>query len=149
MCGRYALTTPPSQIATLFELSGALPRDWRPRYNVAQSQDIPVVRVASGGEGGGGAQRVAEMMRWGLVARWSNGPGDGPAPINARSETAATNAAFREAMKRRRCLIPADGFYEWKKLDPAGKRKQPMFIRLRGGGAFAFAGLWEEWRPKG
>jgi putative SOS response-associated peptidase YedK len=147
MCGRYALTTPPAQVAALFELSGALPPDWRPRYNIAPGQDVPVVHAEADADTDSIA-RVLDPMRWGLVPHWAPDPAAGPAPINARSETAATRPAFREPFRHRRCLLPCDGFYEWKKLDPDGRRKQPMFIRLAGGGTFALAGLWDRWRPR-
>lgn len=142
MCGRYVLTTPPEQIASLFEIAGAMPRDWKPRYNIAPTQAVAVVRAGDGG-------RVLEMMRWGLVARWAKSLDTGPPLIMARSETAAQKPAFREAMKQApgggRCLIPCDGFYEWKVVGE--KAKQPMFIQLRGRRPFALAGLWERWTP--
>ena len=103
-----------------------------PRYNIAPSQRIVAVR-----ESGATCQ-----FEWGLVPRWSKDPSKGPRPINARAETLTQKPSFKSAFKSRRCLIPADGFYEWRKR---GGGKQPMFIRLRSEELFAFAGLWEEW----
>lgn len=143
MCGRYTLRrldiieiamglqTPP-----LFEEFTD-----RPRFNIAPSQQIPVVRLDKE------HHRTLGFVRWGLIPSWSK---ELPkfAPTNARAETAATSGMFRGAMERRRCLIPADGFYEWKKLDDSPKpRKQPMYITRKDGNVFAFAGLWERWKP--
>jgi putative SOS response-associated peptidase YedK len=129
---------PPEAMRRLFETAGAL-ANIPPRYNVAPTQDAPVVRLRADGE------RAIAMLRWGLVPAWSEGPDSGYRMINARAETVATKPAFRGAFRRRRCLVPADGFYEWRK---EGARKQPYRIRLRGGGPFAFAGLWERWSPE-
>lgn len=112
--------------------------DMAPRYNVAPTQEIGAVVV----EGG---QRLLKRLRWGLVPRWADSPAVGAHMINARVETVAQKPAFREAFAQRRCLIPADGFYEWRK-EPGGKGKTPMCIQLRDRAVFAFAGLWERWR---
>ena len=109
----------------------------RPRFNLAPSQPIPVVRLDRDGK------RVVAPVRWGLIPSWSKTLPK-VQPINARSETAATSGMFKQALNRRRCIIPADGFYEWKKLDP--KTKQPMFIHFPDDRLFGFAGLWERWR---
>jgi putative SOS response-associated peptidase YedK len=130
MCGRFTLSTPADRLAKFFRLD-SFP-ELLPRYNVAPSQPIPVVRLHPG--------RELALLRWGLVPSWAKDPKAGVA--NARSETVAEKPTFRGAFRERRCLVPADGFYEWK---PAGKHKQPFAIRMRDGEPFAFAGLWEEW----
>ena len=107
------------------------PRNLRPRYNVAPSQDVAVVRAADGG-------RNLSMLRWGLIPAWAKDPAIGYRLINARSETVAEKPSFRSAYRRRRCLIPADGFYEWQRL---GKIRQPWLFGLRDGAPFALAGL--------
>lgn len=135
MCGRYTLTDPGEQLIRHFQLTG-LPAEYRPRYNIAPTQ--PVLAVIGNG------QRRAGLLRWGLVPGWAKDPSIGSRLINARAETVAEKPAFRHALRRRRCLIPADGFYEWRQQ---GGRKQPMRIVRRDGGLFAFAGLWESWRP--
>jgi len=141
MCGRYALTTSVELLVELFGLAGYV--DLEARYNVAPTQDAPVVRVNR--ETG---ERNMEMLRWGLIPRWAKDAGVGARAINARSETVAEKPTFREAMRARRCLVPADAFYEWKKNGGRGSReKQPFCIRLRDGGPFALAGLWERWCP--
>lgn len=106
------------------------------RFNVAPTQDIPIVRQTEAG-------RELAIVRWGLIPSWSKDAKSGPLLINARSETAAEKPAFRSAFKSRRCLIPADGFYEWKKI---GNKKQPYHFRLTDGHLLAFAGLWERWK---
>jgi putative SOS response-associated peptidase YedK len=109
------------------------------RYNIAPTQDVLVVREADG-------MREASMMRWGLIPSWSKEPGGGPPMINARAETLAEKPAFRTAFRRRRCIIPADGFYEWKQSPGGAKgKKQPYYIRRPDGEPFGFAGLWEGW----
>jgi len=113
----------------------------RPRYNIAPSQPVAVIRTSSDTR-----QRKLEPMQWGLVPSWSKGPTQGPRPINARSEQAAGKPFFRNAMRKRRCLIPADGFYEWQKNpDNPKARKQPFAIHLADKQPFAMAGLWEYW----
>jgi len=134
MCGRYTLTADGETVRTAYGLADA-PFDYRPRYNIAPMQDVLV--VANGRHG-----RRAGIMRWGLVPAWADDPQDGARMINARSETVAERSAFRDAFERRRCLIPADGFYEWR---TAGNTKIPMRITL-GEQPFAFAGLWERWQ---
>lgn len=107
------------------------------RYNVAPTQEIPVIRADAD-------RRQLTMMRWGLVPSWADDPKIGSRLINARSEDAASKPSFQSALKQRRCLIPADGFYEWEKI---GKARQPHWFRMRDERPFAFAGLWESW-PK-
>ncbi|MEX2643285.1 MAG: SOS response-associated peptidase [Acetobacterales bacterium] len=140
MCGRYSISTPAEALARLFGPLGPLP-NLAPRYNLAPTQDAPVVRLT-----GAGARQLA-MLRWGLVPSWSKGPGDGPLLINARSDTVRTKPSFRDAFHQRRCLVPADGFYEWK---AEGREKQPWRVRRADGIPFAFAGLWDSWAgPQG
>lgn len=139
MCGRFVLTSPGAAIAERFGLR-AIP-SVAPRYNIAPTQKSLVVRHAEDGA------REAAFTRWGLVPAWANDEDIGQKCINARSETAADKPAFRAAFKRRRCLVPADGFYEWA---PGKPKKRPHLIRLSGGDApFAMAGLWERWEPEG
>ncbi len=135
MCGRYSLTSPVESVVQLFDLDTRpnLP----PRYNIAPTQEVAVVRTE------GGARSLG-LMRWGLVPAWAKDPAIGQRLINARGETAADKPSFRSAFKRRRCLIPADGFYEWQARGRGPK--QPYRIARPDGGPFAFAGLWEAWR---
>lgn len=142
MCGRFALMTSTEQLALVFEVNetavSALPHSVA-RYNIAPTQPVAAIRLAENG------QREFTFFHWGLIPSWAKEMKIGSRMINARSETVAEKPSFRAAFKRRRCLIPADGFYEWQKQ--AGG-KQPMFIRPAEGEArpFAFAGLWEVWR---
>jgi putative SOS response-associated peptidase YedK len=143
MCGRYALMSDPELLVELFALA-SLPR-LKPRYNIAPTQQAPIIRAAPGrGDGGDECRRRLDFLHWGLIPSWAKDPTIGARMINARSETAGEKPAFRSALRRRRCLIPADAFYEWQKR--AGG-KQPYCIRMRDGRPFAFAGLWERWRP--
>lgn len=142
MCGRYVLTTPGEVLAQIFETAPPpeeLLEAIVPRYNISPTQQVPIVRRAAPPD----AARELALVQWGLVPHWAKDPAIGNSLINARAETAAEKPSFRDAMKRRRCLIPADGFYEWKKL---GKGKQPFLIRMRGGSTLAFAGLWSQWK---
>jgi putative SOS response-associated peptidase YedK len=136
MCGRFALFAMPEDLARHFGVSiedVALP----PRYNVAPTQTIPVVRAAPAG-------RQLVPVHWGLVPSWAEDAAMGSRMINARAETVTEKPAFRVAFRSRRCLIPASGFYEW---HAQGRGKQPHFIRRADGGLLAFAGLWERWQP--
>ncbi|MEP7031306.1 MAG: SOS response-associated peptidase [Pseudolabrys sp.] len=133
MCGRYTIIASPEALRALFGYEEQ--PNFPPRYNVAPTQPIPIVRLIDG-------KRHFALVRWGLLPSWVKDPKAFSLLINARGESAAEKPAFRAAMKRRRCLIPADGFYEWK---PAGARKQPYFIHQKSGQPFAFAGLWETW----
>ena len=139
MCGRYSLTSPAESVVELFDLPTRpnLPA----RYNIAPTQDVPVVRP-------GAAGRELVSMRWGLIPSWAKDASLGAKMINARAETLIEKPAFRTAFRRRRCLVPADGFYEWQ---PVGHGpKQPYYIALAARAPFAFAGLWETWRtPEG
>jgi putative SOS response-associated peptidase YedK len=139
MCGRYTVRG----ILPVAELFGiTLPPEFQPRYSVAPTQNVLVVRA--GDAEGARPARHGDLLRWGLVPHWAQDPSVGNRMINARAETAAQRPAFRDAMRRRRCLIPADGFYEWQKQE-GGKRKQPYLIRMKGDRPFGFAGLWESW----
>lgn len=139
MCGRYVLD------ATLEDLEELLP-GWEvgeiaPRWNVAPSQPVAVAL-------NDGMRRVTQA-RWGLVPWWANDAAIGSRAINARAESAAAKPAFREALERRRCLVLATGFYEWRPAARRGGRKRPVLVRRPDGKPFAMAGLWDEWRPKG
>jgi putative SOS response-associated peptidase YedK len=136
MCGRFTLARQAVEVAEAFGLAEA--PEWRPRYNVAPTQAVFVVRLLEG-------RRAGSLLRWGLIPPWAASPKDGPPLINARSETAAEKPAFRSAFAKRRCLVPADGFFEWK---GGGAKKVPHYFTA--GGLFAMAGLWESWRgPSG
>lgn len=144
MCGRYSLTTAPEALKRLFNFDN-MP-NLGARFNIAPTQDVPVVLQSgkndAGGDGGSGSGRVLSMMRWGLVPSWSREISRSAPLINARAETVSEKPSFRAAFESRRCLVPADGFYEWRM--EAGK-KQPFRIGMKGGAPFAFAGLWEQW----
>jgi putative SOS response-associated peptidase YedK len=135
MCGRFSLGTSAATLAGQFNLFEA--PAWTPRYNIAPTQEVLVVV-----QDPTTARRQARRHRWGLIPSWAKDLAIGNQLINAQAETAATKPAFRVAFKKRRCLILADGFYEWKK---EGRHKQPFHFRLRDGRPFAFAGLWEHW----
>ena len=141
MCGRYVSATPPDELANYFG-AAAPPPDLTlaPNHNVAPTQTVYAVRERDGA-------RSLDALHWGLVPFWAKDPKIGNRMINARAETVATKNAFRVALTRRRCIIPADGFYEWRRLEGT-KHKQPMFISRPDGEPFAFAGLWEQWRDK-
>ncbi|MDA0656611.1 MAG: SOS response-associated peptidase [Proteobacteria bacterium] len=141
MCGRYSITSPLESINNLFQTDSRL--NLAPRYNVAPTQDVPVIRAIPTG-GTGKAKRDLAMLRWGLIPAWAKEAAIGSRMINARSETVAEKPAFRAAFQQRRCLLAADGFYEW--TGGANGPKQPWRITLEGGGLFGFAGLWESWR---
>ena len=143
MCGRYSLTTPVGALQILFEFED-LP-NLAPRYNIAPTQEVAAVRAAPDAPAPeGGARRQLAMLRWGLIPSWAKDPAIGARMINARAETLAEKPAFRAAFRARRCLLPADGFYEWQARE--GGPKQPFHIARQDGGPFAFAGLWERWR---
>ena len=142
MCGRYSLTSDQDEVQGTFDIKSSA-FDWVehvPRYNIAPTQ--PVLAVVKRDDG-----NRAEMMRWGLIPWWAKDIKIGNKMINARAESAVEKASFKEAFQRRRCLIVADGFYEWRKH---GKDSIPMRVVLKSGGPFSFAGLWERWRsPEG
>jgi putative SOS response-associated peptidase YedK len=138
MCGRYARFTPLETYANLFRARGDIAPS--PSYNLAPSDAVLAARASDTGV------RELVMLRWGLIPFWAKEAKTGYSTINARAETVATKPAFRSAFRQRRCLIAADGFYEWR---GARGSKQPYFIRLKGGLPFALAGLWERWRGDG
>jgi len=137
MCGRYRLSRRKQIIEEYFE-SADWKDDWSPRYHIAPTQQIPVVRQHPTEP-----IRQISLMGWGLVPNWAKDASGAARMINARSETAHTLPAFREAMKLRRCLVPADGFYEWQRR---GSAKQPYCFEVDEGESFAFAGLWDGWK---
>jgi len=139
MCGRYVASTPPDQLAELFGVTDVQAGDLGPRWNVA-----PTMGVYAVAEGADGERRLG-ALRWGLVPWFATDPGGGAKMINARAETVAEKPAFRRALERRRCLLPADGFYEWLRT---GKERLPHLFAAADGSVLAFAGLWEAWRPK-
>jgi putative SOS response-associated peptidase YedK len=139
MCGRFSLTTAPAAMRELFDTENF--PNLEPRYNIAPSQEVAAVRT----DEPGGARRLV-ALRWGLVPHWARDAAIGARMINARAETVAEKPSFRDAFKKRRCLVPADAFYEWRTED--GK-KQPFRIGMQGGGVFAMAGLWEHWAGEG
>ncbi|MFH1763985.1 MAG: SOS response-associated peptidase [Gemmatimonadota bacterium] len=144
MCGRYTLSVPLSNLVDAFDVH---PPDfgYPPRFNIAPTQDAPV--IAQDQEG-----RRMGLLRWGLIPSWAKDPAIGSRMINARSETVAEKPAFRRAFQRRRCLVPADGFFEWRRDSGEGAAKgpkTPYWIHLAGRAPFVMAGLWERWDPEG
>ena len=141
MCGRYTITISADRAREDLGII-QMPEDYQPRWNVAPTQPVAVVTNP--------VERAAEWMRWGLIPFWAKDPAIGNNLINARSETVSEKPAFKQAFLKRRCLILADGFYEWKKGAGPGGRSQPYYFRRKDEKAFAFAGLWEFWRsPEG
>jgi putative SOS response-associated peptidase YedK len=138
MCGRFASTTSPDKLAAYFGAEAPIAPEEaiEPDYNVAPTRDVPVVRIREDA-------RHLDHLRWGLVPRWAKDLRIGSKMINARAETVATKNSFRSAFARRRCIVAADGFYEWKRNDDGSK--QPMYIHRTDGDPLAFAGLWERW----
>src|SRR5215470_18103655 len=137
MCGRYRLSRRKEIIEEHFD-TAAWDDAWLPRYNIAPTQPVPVIRQHPKEP-----IRQIASMRWGLIPNWATNPSIATGTINAKSETAATKPAFRNPLKFRRCLIPADAFYEWKK---SGSSKQPFCFEVSEGELFAFAGLWDGWK---
>lgn len=136
MCGRFTLTSTPARLRERFRLEEA-PEELTPRFNIAPSQEVLVIANRD--------RRLLRPARWGLVPAWARDPAIGHRLINARAETLAARPAFRDALARRRCLVPADGFYEWQRQGRA--KRQPFHVRARDGAPLALAGLWEVWRP--
>ena len=137
MCGRYAAFLPAEAIVALFRTTGPVP-NWAPTWNMAPTRNAPVIRLHPDNK-----ERRLDLLRWGLVPHWAKDLKAVRQPINARSETLATSSMFRDAYARRRCLVPADAFYEWQVLDGA---KAPWAIARADGQPMVFAGLWEGWR---
>jgi putative SOS response-associated peptidase YedK len=138
MCGRYLLTAPAEAMREIF---GFIERpNLPPRYNIAPTLQVPVVRQRRNPPG----ERTLQLLRWGLVPPWAKDLSGGAKMINARADTIAEKPAFRQPFEKRRCLVPADGFYEWRPGDP---EKRPYLIRPRDGTPVAFAGVWDRWTP--
>lgn len=137
MCGRYRLSRRKKLIEEYFEAAES-ETEWTPRYNIAPTQVVPVIR-----QNPKEPVRELSLARWGLIPSWAKDSSGAARMINARSETAGTMPAFRDSLRSRRCLIPADGFYEWQRME---KAKQPYCFEVGEGELFAFAGLWERWR---
>ncbi len=136
MCGRYRVSRRKQILEEHFNSVFGM-EDWNPRYNIAPTQPVPVIRQHPKEP-----VRELSLFRWGLVPRWAKNPSVAARMINARSETAGTKPAFSDALKFRRCLVPADGFYEWRRT---GKAKQPYCFEVNDGDLFAFAGIWDCW----
>ena len=137
MCGRYTLAASTQELVEEFDVPWPT-HELEPRYNIAPSQNVPVVAEDRHG-------RRIGLLTWGLVPGWADEPGAGI--INARAESVADKPSFREAFERRRCLVPADGFYEWRKGAEGGR--VPYWIHPRDGGVMSFAGVWERWSRPG
>jgi len=137
VCGRYASFLPAEALRAMFDTVNATP-NWEPTWNMAPTRDAPVVRLHPETRA-----RHLDLLRWGLVPHWAKDPKSVRLPINARAETLATSAMFRDALERRRCLVPADVFYEWQAVDGA---KLPFAVARADGDPMVFAGLWEGWR---
>jgi putative SOS response-associated peptidase YedK len=139
MCGRYTLLATADDLAEEFAFGE--PITLAPRYNVAPSQDVPVVRLSEPDR-----KRRLEALHWGLVPHWAKDPKIGYRTINARAETVATQPAFRDAFRKRRCIVPANGFYEWQRVVVRGKEaKQPYYVHRKDGRPMGLAGLWDRW----
>lgn len=137
MCGRYSQTQSAEIIAQVFQIDNV--STLKPRYNIAPTQSVPTVLQTSAS-----TNRQFKLLHWGLIPSWAKDPKMGARLINARAETVAEKPAFRSAFRQRRCLVLADGFYEWQQQEDK-KQKQPFYIRLSDRHPFAFAGLWEHW----
>lgn len=140
MCGRYTLSVPLSNLVDAFDVDPPT-FDYPPRFNIAPTQDAPIIAQDKDG-------RRMGLLRWGLVPSWAKDLSMGSRMINARSETAHEKPAFRSAYRKRRCLIPADGFFEWRKASSPGETKTPYWIHRADGEPFVMAGLWERWKPE-
>lgn len=137
MCGRFVVSSPPRALAAEFDVDEVAVAEREPDYNITPRAEVPIVAHRR-------ARRVLTSARWGLVPSWARAPGMGDRLINARAETIASSSAYSAAFRRRRCVIPADGFYEWWRRP--GRARQPVFLHDPAGRPLAFAGLWEAWR---
>ncbi len=137
MCGRFVVSSPPSSLAARFDVHEIAIAEREPDYNVTPRAEIPIVADRR-------ERRVLVTARWGLVPSWARDPGIGDRLINARAETVSSSSAYGAAFRRRRCVVPADGFYEWWRRP--GRARQPVFLHDPAGRPLAFAGLWEAWR---
>ncbi len=147
MCGRFTLASAPAALQqTFFDFD--VPINLSPRYNISPTQDVAVIANTSTGTEIQPEMGQVAFFHWGLIPSWAKDPKIGNRMINARSETLAEKPSFRNAYKRRRCLILSDGYYEWKQV-PGNTRKQPVYIRLQSEKPFALAGLWETWQAEG
>ena len=145
MCGRYVSATPAQQLAEEFHVDTIKADDLPAKYNVAPTDPVYAVAISRDG------LRQLGTFKWGLVPNWSKDPSSGAKMINARAETVSEKPSFKRLLEKRRCILPADGFYEWKRLgdeDAKKPRKQPFFIRRRDGKPMALAGLWDVWKPR-
>lgn len=138
MCGRYTLTLTKDGIRAEIPTIGSFGMPWRPRYNIAPSQIVPAISSEQ--------PDAVTDLRWGLIPSWAKDPAIAQRLINARAESLTEKPSFREAYRKRRCLILADGFYEW---HTEGRKKIPIYFRLKSKKLFTFAGLWETWTPSG
>ena len=136
MCGRFTITHPNEALAALFDAVSGNDLPESPRFNICPTNPVAVVTAS-------GDQRRLQTMRWGYIPSWYKAPNDGPLIINARSDTVAVKPAFREAIRARRCIIPASGFYEW--TEGPDKSRLPFYITRTDGAPMAFAGLWQAW----
>ena len=139
MCGRFTLQTPEEKIRQTFHLMATRQLGLSPRYNIAPSEEIPIIRNTD-------SFPDLHLAKWGLVPHWSKEPATRYSTINARIETVADKPAYRSAFKHRRCLIPADGFFEWKRVN---NHKIPHYVRMQNHHLFAFAGIWDRWEGNG
>lgn len=138
MCGRFTFSISPEMLAEIFGVT--MPADLTPRYNIAPTQQVLAVRATGQG-------RTAALLRWGLIPSWAKDPSIGSRMINARCESVHEKPAFRHAIRHRRCIIPAGGFFEWRE---EGGKKSPLYVRLMGDAVMAFAGIWDHWKdPSG
>ena len=136
MCGRFTLTVSPDTLSSLFKAECSLP--FKPRYNIAPTQQVPVVRTSPEDN-----KLHIDLLKWGLIPSWAKDPSIGNHMINARSETVDQKPSFKSAIKHRRCIVPANGFYEWQEVE--GK-KHPLYIKLKDCSLMMFAGIWDHWK---
>lgn len=147
MCGRFAITLPPEAMVQLFDAVPGNDLPPVPNYNVCPTNAVHVIRATEAGPGGDGAGRRLVAMRWGFLPAWYKAPNDGPLLINARADTIAEKPAFRQAVRRRRCLVPASGFYEW--TPGPDKTRLPWYITRTDAAPLIFAGIWQDWERDG